>query len=456
MKPSKLVLRRVTSVAAAAVATALLATGLTVASSAPTVAATPYGFSLKAEPHHTISSKFWTGQFGDGSFCNDYNARQPSSPTGTVAANRLPTMPNQAASLAAATIIDVWGDPGRLMTNGNMQMTAVRFALFQLQGDKKFLADLPGYYRQLGAKTPTIKALVAQMIGIGRAAAENGGLKPFVSATHVLPGGLSTVTVSVKAGVIGVPNIPIRLAVTGGSANRLTGVTGKTGTASFAVRAGVSGVTIKPTLRLPAATIKANNPPKGYQHLYKPMWRNVTISTSFQRTLDLTVGYDCSIVCDGKPPVTYTAKAGASRTQWEGLVDGVRVSGVDLVAGSTSASRSFVAADNKTVTLRYRVLIGTTWSAWRNHSTMVIDCPPVIQVTFQATCLCNGANATFSTPVNTTGHTQKVIVGAQEFEVLPGASLTTQSITLSSGLTISVSAQGTNGTWHSRQLLTIG
>jgi hypothetical protein len=346
-----------------------------------------HGYNLKPGRYH--NGAFWSGSFANDLYCNDYGAKEPPTARGATAWDRLPTMPNALASKTASAILDIWGSSsGPLATNMNDQATAVRFAMYELQGDKRFKADEAGYYKQLGGHAASIKALVAKMLMIGQSVATSG-IRSSLSVPAVVPGATTTATVTVIAGKVGVSNLPVSITVTGGDVNKANTITDGNGRAVFVVTAGTATTSVKVSVRLPAATVTSNSPPKGYQHVYGPRWRSVGLTASFSKRLDLTVKQDCGTTCKGQAPITWTPTPSTAQTQCQALdASGHVVSSIDSSVNKPFTGK-FTGNDNVTYRFRCRVQVSKSWTGWfAVGMPFTVICPPWVNVTINTGCDC--------------------------------------------------------------------
>jgi hypothetical protein len=253
------------------------------------------------------------------------------------------------------------------------------------------------YVGQLKTKGSGVAAMSDRMLADAKRYA--GTVKLTGSFTVKAKPGV-TGTVVVKATANGHPYVgrQVQFTLANTTVKTATKTTGADGTAVLkfiptgAAAVKVSGNLISPEWRLASYSVPSSNLK---QHLVRNADRSTVKtpwSSSYDTKFSTTVTQDCGSVCTGKPPITFTAKAGASPVQWRAMAGTKQVAFLSLKAGA-EGSRTFTGADAQVYALQYRVYVGGKWSTWRTSQTITAVCPAWPGMTPTKTCVCKGGGS---------------------------------------------------------------
>jgi hypothetical protein len=396
-------------------AAVILASALTLgvaatASAAPTVTTGPgaaaveqcHGYLVDAGPKTKLRQKagFRTeflgtiklaGQCG---VCIDYGLQGPDGRwgTGSVAPIKDRAVRERVAWLANA----YWADA----STSDRQAAALKVAINRLTS-ADFRADWAGYAKQLKGRDPGVAPRSDEMLQASLAA---GPVKVTATvAAKPKPGGTGVVEVKALGNGRPLAGQPIRWTVTGARTVSSSATTRSDGTASMRLAwDGAKALQVSADVTSPEwrKAIYSTPTTGKRQHLVRGSISVMsTARVGYDATLGATITQDCSTTCDGRPPVTLAAEAGATDTQWRlnDLADhGKQLATLDVKAG-TKGSKTFTGADGQKLQPYYRVRVGKGWSAWRAAGKPFnVVCPPWPAISLD--CACSGVLTVTLTP----------------------------------------------------------
>lgn len=379
---------------------ALVAATITLGGVAPAHAATPtphgpgaaaveqcHGYLLDAGPRLKKVAGFRTefigtirngGQCG---ICPDYGLQGPDGrwTSGSYSWIKDREVRERVAWLANA----YWADAAK----SDRQAAALKVAINRLLSPD-FRADWPGYAKQLRAKDAGVAPRADEMLTASKAV---GTVKmTAVVTSKPKPGGVGVVEVKATGNGRPLAGQPVRWTVANARTVSSSTTTRADGTATLKVAwDGATALQVSAEVTSPEWRKAVYSTPSSgrRQHLLRGSYAVKSAArVRYDAALGVTVTQDCSGTCDGKPPVTFEAEAGATATTWQALVGGKVVKTLAVPAGK-KASATFTGADGDVVTLRYR----TGKGAWRTAKTFTVVCPPWPD--FKVACACDGTFA---------------------------------------------------------------
>jgi hypothetical protein len=213
------------------------------------------------------------------------------------------------------------------------------------------------------------------------------------------PGGKGVVVVKLTVNGHPYPGMPVKWTSSGVAVTTVGKLTRKDGTASLAfVRSGgplsVEAVPTVPEWREAGYTVPSK---ASIQHLIRGGFSTtLKASTKFDSLAGVSVSQKCDSTCDGKPPVTISAKSNGSPIRWQAVMGGKVMRTLEVASGS-GVAKPFTGVDGQDVVLRYSVKVGGKWSAYRYAKTYRVVCPAAPKLTIHAVCDCEGKGlATFT------------------------------------------------------------
>lgn len=355
------------------------------------------GYNLVAGKNHRIGPRYFTGLFRDGKICTGYDQCMGNGSSRLLDINKLPNIKG-VNGRAAAIVLAQWSDlTGLSVRAARVQATAVRTAVFQLQGSAKWRADEPGYNAQLDklGVGNDVRRQVTSMKAAALAAARTEA--PFTVTKTVTPasaGNISTITVKVAAGSAPLPNTPVALTglVNATAQGATFARTNARGTVTFRIMVRVGTPSGKISARVPSEQINGNLPYGGCQQLYWAKWNMKTITFTFHKTTGSSVIAKCGPKCTGiNIPVFVTVNAGASRTQCTISHNGVVEVRLDIAPRQKGTGQFNNGVDMGRVATSCQYLIDGRWTRFETIKTYVIDCPPWAKAIVTVGCDCDSA-----------------------------------------------------------------
>lgn len=355
------------------------------------ILAKKYGFN--SEPVGTIQLN---GQVG---ICYDYGKQ---SPDGRWATGSIADVPNAATRVQMQFLVNkYWAGALR----SDLQAAALKGAVNRLRS-AEFRSDWKAsYVGQLKKRNPAVVPLSDRMLSEAKSAGPVSVKVAFVSKPTPGVAGLAV------AAAKGNGRSFAGQAVTWSVANAAVTSSAKSAAADGTARlrfvpTGAGAVKVTATLVSPEWRIAGYSIPSSgrKQHLIRGAERNTVrtvAAASYDSRFGTTVTQDCSTTCDGKPPITFTAKAGANALKWEAVVGKTVVGKLSVAAGKT-AKATFTGRDGQHITFRYAVKVAGKWSGWRTSpSAFDVVCPAWPVVTMTKACACKGpakVTYTFASP----------------------------------------------------------
>lgn len=298
------------------------------------------------------------------------------------------------------------------------------------------------YVGQYRAKDPAVPGRSDEMLAASKAAGD-------VKATAVLtvkpkPGGVGVVEITAKGAGRAIAGAKVTWSLAGAQTVKASDQTRADGTASIRFTwDGAKAFTVNAAVTSPASDKAVFSTPNSRrkQHLVRGGYSvRTTAQVRYDALLGATVEQNCDTTCDGKPPVTLTAEAGAQATTWQALIGGKVVASLNVAAGR-SGTKTFTGMDGDRIALRYRIGKGK-WRAAKTTFTVV--CPPWPAITVVKTCVCKGAGTVtyeITKPAGIRAYVARFTVNGQtETSDLAGTKTFTAPLTAGTTVELSFSA----------------
>jgi hypothetical protein len=358
----------------------------------------------------------WLGTLtvdGHQGICVDYGKR---SPDGTWSTGNVPGVSGRTDQRMAWLVNAYWSQA----MSSDKYAAALKSATNRL-ASAEFRSDWSkSYVKQLKGKG--IVELADDMLAKSNAAGNVAVVGQF--ADKPLPGGSGTYVVTAKGAGQALAGQRVRFTAKGATVGK-TATTNSAGKASVRfTRTSVGAVTLRAAVDSPDwRKVYVSSASSGHQHLIRGGYTvSTSVGGSYDSTFGLTVNQSCDTVCNGRPPVTFTAKASGAPVKWQALAGGKVVKTLTLKAGGSGTAK-FTGSDGQRVTFRYSVKTGANWSGYRVARTFDVVCPPWPAITVTKTCPCKG------TPVVTyrftgTGRYDVVTLNGKTAALNPGQKVT--------------------------------
>ena len=374
-----------------------LAAFLTRESLQPQTAAADTSHKLAHGTHgagYTIDGQWfgsWRVPEGTG-FCFEFDKGHPDSLGGGVVHGNVPGMgPEDSARVKY--VANHYGT-----THSNLDAAAAAIYVWKIQNTSRFNNYYAGLLKKHKIST-TIQHRVSQ---IAAEAANHGPYTLTMSLGAGLPGQTVSGTVTVRAAAHH-QLVPGRAVVITAQSNAVLvhadRTSSSTGQLHFSVKVtGTGTVRVDAKLVSPSSgSVLINRPTPGHQRLVLSFTttESATATVSSHRSPSgPSVVSTCSGNCGGAAPVTVSVSnpSGAATLREIVLIDGKPLSGGTLdVAGGTTGKKSFTVDDGAVVTTSYCYLNtarACSSAAIANTGSLTVDCPPLPEYRFSATCPC--------------------------------------------------------------------